>query len=405
MTWASRQRSVVIVGNGVVGASLAWELARRPDISVTVLDRDPPGTTRGSTVYAPGFVGVFNESPVLTALARESVRVYEEACPAPGFVRAGGLEVAYTAAGWFALERRIAAARRAGLPAEPLDPAQAVAAVPELVDPDRCVGAAYFAADAVAHPPTLLAALRDRAAEAGARFAHEGPVLCVELRDGRAVGVRTASGHRPADDVVIAAGVWSPAVAATAGIRLPLTPVAHPYVYGPARPRQSALRPFVRWPERHVYGRDHGDRLGIGTYEHMPQPVAGPELGADARRPWLGDVFDRPVGEALNLLPPQHRFAPEERVNGVFAVTADNLPLLGPAGAVPGLWIATALWITHAAGAARWLATLMTGGAPPAGIEELRPDRFAGLPPDDVTARALASYCDIYAQRPASPVT
>lgn len=47
---------------------------------------------------------------------------------------------------------------------------------------------------------------------------------------------------------------------------------------------------------------------------------------------------------------------PEHRLNGVFAMTPDNLPLLGPVADVPGLWVAEAIWVTYAAGAADALA-------------------------------------------------
>jgi len=192
-------------------------------------------------------------------------------------------------------------------------------------------------------------------------------------------------------------------VAALAGQVLPLTPVAHPFLYGPLHdvPLRSSGpvgSPFVRWPEHHVYARDHGDRLGLGTYDHVPQPVAVDQLGDGAEQPWPAEVFDPAVARALALLPAGHRFTPEHRLNGVFSMTADNLPLLGPSETVGGLWIAEALWVTHAAGAAQALVQLMTGTTPAVdGLDALRPDRFTGQPADELTDRALRLYRDIYA--------
>jgi glycine/D-amino acid oxidase-like deaminating enzyme len=114
--------------------------------------------------------------------------------------------------------------------------------------------------------------------------------------------------------------------------------------------------------------------------------------------PWSADAFDAAVAAAVDLLPEGGRFSPDARLNGVFAVTADNLPLLGPAAGVRGLWFAEALWVTHAAGAARELARVMAGQEPTvAGLDLLRPDRFAGRSPADLRLHALAAYNDSYA--------
>ncbi|MDQ3294446.1 MAG: FAD-dependent oxidoreductase, partial [Actinomycetota bacterium] len=115
-------------------------------------------------------------------------------------------------------------------------------------------------------------------------------------------------------------------------------------------------------------------------------------------QPWPAALFDPAVARALDLLPPDQRFAPERRVSGVFSMTADNLPLLGPIEEVRGLWAAEALWVTHAAGAARALAQMMTGTSPGIpGLEALRPGRFTGQRADDLNDRALRMYRDIYA--------
>ena len=173
----------------------------------------------------------------------------------------------------------------------------------------------------------------------------------------------TADQDLPADDVVLACGIWGQQVAALATLRVPLVPVAHPYVHGPLRAPTATGSPFVRWPEHHVYARDHGDRLGLGSYAHAPIPVDVKDFGSGAELPWRTD-FDTVIGEALALLPPRQRFDVRTRLNGVFSMTADNLPLLGPVDHAPGMWVAQALWVTHAAGAARCLAQAMTGQPP-----------------------------------------
>ncbi|WP_272475478.1 hypothetical protein [Baekduia alba] len=81
-------------------------------------------------------------------------------------------------------------------------------------------------------------------------------------------------------------------------------------------------------------------------------------------------------------------------------MTADNQPLLGPADDVEGLWVAEALWVTHAAGAARALVKTMLD-MPPAigGLGALRPGRFGGRRHDELMR---ASHC--WRQRDAGAV-
>ncbi len=382
-------REVIIVGAGIVGVSLAHALAAR-GVEVTILDRDL-GEPRGSTAYAPGFVGLYNDAPILTRLARDSAAIYDAA--GGGFRRSGGLELATSDAGAAEVERRVGAARAAGLPAKLLAPADIPAAVASFADTERVTLAGHFLDDGSADVGPLIRALRAEATARGARLLADREVTGIE-QHGRRATVRTASGERlTADDVVLAGGVWGPSLTAPTGLDLPLFPVAHPYVYGgPAATWHAG--PFVRWPEHHVYARVHGDRLGIGSYDHRPIPVGQDELADGARLAWRED-FDPVIASARRLLRPEARFTPERHINGIFAMTPDNLPFLGRHPEMENVRIAQALWITHAAGATRMLAdAMLDGGDLP---RELDPTRFAGADPTALRENALRLYRDIYA--------
>ncbi|WJS92315.1 NAD(P)/FAD-dependent oxidoreductase [Microbacterium testaceum] len=376
---------VVIVGAGIVGVSVACALAGR-GVAVTVLDRDG-GKQRGSTAFAPGFVGVYNDAPVLTELARASVDVYREL---PAFAPSGGLELATSSAGAETLAERVRSAQRAGLRAT-LD---APRGLPSFVDDRQVVAVARYDDDGVATPHLLRAQLRAVAESSGAQFVAPAEVVDVRPRGGGWT-VRTADGRTlTADQVVLAAGIWGPGLAGMLGRRLPLYPVAHPYVY--ARPRAPRVDPgpFVRWPEHHVYARAHGDTLGIGSYDHRPVPVAPAALDGGAGLAW-DPAFDAPIASAQSRLHPDARFTPAARVNGVFAMTPDNLPFLGPVPGAEGAWIAQAIWVTHAGGAALALSRALCGElALPAA---LACDRFEDAPAHDLETSALRLYRDIYA--------
>lgn len=381
-------REVVIVGAGIVGTALARELAAKDDVRVTVLDQ-ADGAPLGSTAFAPGFVGLYNDAPILVELARSSANVYESVGSA--FARTGGLELATTPTGLAEAERRVAAASRTGLDSQMLAPDELPASVTAFADTDRVLGGGWFPDDGVADPVPLTAELRRQAEERGARLLGGQRVVDIDVQDDLVVS--TATGERfVANDVVLAGGVWGPTLTSLVDIELPLFPVAHPYVYSADGNRFPG--PFVRWPEHHVYARVHGHRLGIGSYDHAPVPIDQPGLDGGAGLMWTED-FDPVIEKAQQLLRAPARFEPDRRINGVFAMTPDNLPFLGPHPTLPGIWVAQAIWVTHAAGAAGLLAAAMTDG--PHLPEPLAVDRFAGRDIDELSVAAYRLYRDIYA--------
>ena len=316
-------RSIVILGAGIVGSALAAYLCEQGGLMVTVLEAGPPERLIGSTGHAPGYFGVFNEVSVATELARASAVKYEQIRYGgrAGFDRVGGLEVATTPGGMADLERRATLAVEAGVPVRVLAPEQAASAAPALVDPRRCTGGLLYPHDGTTRADVITAALRERAVESGARFVYAARAIGIETHADRVTAARTATAAFPADDVVVACGIWGPAVLAVVGQILPLTPVAHPNVYGPAHGKLRGNSAFVRWPEHHVYARDHGDRFGLGTYDHNPLAVDIAARATDAEQPWVAAEFDPVVTVALDLLPAVSRFYPERRLNGVFSMT------------------------------------------------------------------------------------
>lgn len=86
-----------------------------------------------------------------------------------------------------------------------------------------------------------------------------------------------------------------------------------------------------------------------------------------------------------------------EKVGGVFSVTPDNMPLLCPVAGVEGLWMAVAIWVTHAAGCARLLEKMMLGEVYDENIgRDLDPGRFVGRSEKELEVTALRQYNDIY---------
>ncbi|MGC4191568.1 MAG: FAD-dependent oxidoreductase [Thermomicrobiales bacterium] len=237
------------------------------------------------------------------------------------------LELATSSAGVAEITRRATAARATGLQARVVDPSDAEEVLPAFVDISQVIAAAYFEDDGAAEVKQLHHTIWQQGVEHGARFLSGHEVLGINRRGQGYVLSTTGDNELEVDDIVLAGGVWGPSLAAMVDLDLPLFPVAHPYVY--AR-HDDAMKPgpIIRWPEHHVYARVHQDRLGIGSYDHTPILVDQESLANGAGIPWT-EAFEPAIAAAQLLLRREARFSPDRRINGVFAMTPDNLPFLG----------------------------------------------------------------------------
>ncbi|MEQ4303963.1 FAD-dependent oxidoreductase [Plantactinospora sp. B6F1] len=393
-------RSIVIIGAGIVGTAVAEQLSLSGDCSVTVVDRAGAGRLPGSTGHAPGFVGMIADHPIMIELARDTIRLYRrlDRGGRSAFRSTGAVEIAWTAEGCRGLLRRLEQANSADIPARLCAPDEAARLAPRMVDGARARLGLHLPLDGAADATYITAELRARARAAGARFVANADVTGIRTHGDRITGVHTPTETFPADDVVIAGGIWGPRISALAGVRLPLVPVVHPYVYASAHTGTHRAAPLVRWPDLGSYARDHGDRDGLGTSGHDPVPA--PDLTWTAEVPWSSTPLDQAIAAALQAFPDAHRWSPERRFAGVLSITPDKMPLVGRVGP-DGLWVAEAIWVTHAAGAARVLAAMMHDEQGLKAVTSaLDPARFAHLTAEDCAAAALGRYRTGVASRP-----
>jgi glycine cleavage system aminomethyltransferase T/glycine/D-amino acid oxidase-like deaminating enzyme len=415
---------VVIIGAGIVGCAVADELAARGVADVTLIERGPWPRPGGSTSHAPGLVFQTNGSETMTRFASHTLARLDGLSGVDGQPcawRVGSLEVATTPDRLDELARRWGWATGRGLDAELLEPVEAAALHP-LLEPGRILGALHVPSDAWVRPHHTAAAL---VARSGAVVVADTVVTAVESSAGAVRGVVTDRGRYPADVVVCCAGIWGPLVGALAGVTIPLQPMAHQYALtGPvpalaartaddARTGAEVRHPLLRHQGAGLYFREHGDRLGVGSYAHRPMPVEPGAIGTGtvgmpSVLPFTPDDFVASWADAVDLLPDLAGHGPVEGINGLFSFTPDGAPLLGPAPELDGFWVAEAIWITHSIGAARAVAEGICGQAPTLDLHDCDPGRFepAMTTPASVRPQAVARFVEVYdAVHPLQPPT
>ncbi|OJI99318.1 hypothetical protein ASPVEDRAFT_38744 [Aspergillus versicolor CBS 583.65] len=386
----STQKSsdIVIIGAGIFGSALAYFLSSSSDEKkITVAERSISRLT-GSTGYAPGFVGQFNESEVLTRLAVDSVREYSKV--PGGFDHVGGLEVATSSAAVENLKWRQETARARGLQAELISIQRAAEIAPDLVK-EEYVSALHFPADGTANPATVTAFFQSEAQNTGVQFL-EADVSEIRRDGDKVTGVMTSKGFIHAPRVVLATGIWAKSLC-DFDIPIPVIPVAHPYMYGEVREPKVYTSPFVRYPEHHVYVRDHGTYFGLGSYDHKPLAA---KPGGTAIGNWV-DEFDTALDRAVKLVPEKTNLRVREKFNGIFSMTPDNMPLIGEVPDVKGLYLAAGVWVTHAGGSAKFLTSLLKGEEVDVALKKaLDPTRFRGRDMESLERESLNCYNSIY---------
>ncbi|GGX87658.1 GcvT family protein [Streptomyces fructofermentans] len=406
---------MVVVGAGIVGCSLADELTALGWTDVTVLEQGPLPAPGGSTSHAPGLVFRTNPSKTLTGFARYTAEKFAslEVDGVSCFQRVGGLELATTPERLADLHRRAGHAASWGVRGEVVGAARCKELWP-LLDESAVLGGFHTPDDGLADALLAARAQTDRARSRGARFLDRHTVTGVEREGGRVTGVVTDRGTFPADHVVSAAGFWGPVVGRMAGVDVPLQPLAHQYARtlplpAPAGADAEASRPILRFQDRDLYFREHGDRLGIGSYAHRPMPVDPFEVPAydEARArdlempsslPFTEEDWAPSWEDCCSLMPALRESAVEEGFNGVFSFTPDGMPILGEARELRGFWLAEAVWVTHSAGAARAVAEWMVHGRPEADVHECDIARFEDVQrsPAYVRDRGSQQFAEVY---------
>ncbi|HEX9032565.1 MAG TPA: FAD-binding oxidoreductase [Streptosporangiaceae bacterium] len=401
-------RSVIVIGGGIVGCATAY-FAARDGMRVTLLEREHVGY--GASGRNPGFVWLHCRNPGFALdVSRAGRKLYEELLEdLPGgfeFRAKGGL-IYFTTPEQGAVMSEFVAARRAdGLQMELIDGAQ----VRKLVPPIRSdvLGASFCAEDAQINTPQVVRALAEGARREGAQVREGITVTGIEFADGRAVGVQTDQGRVDADSVVMAAGAWSRALLATAGIDLavggerlqviatdPLPPQIEPLVYGPLAAKQYALfRDLPSWDSAH-FSADYEDRHGVEVLQLVAQRANG-EVLMGCPMDYPADLDLRPTLSGLAATAraiaddfPGLASAPVSRVwAGVLPYTTDTAPVIDEAA--PGLFIASGHVFGNSAGpmTGRLITQLIAGREPEIDLSECR----FGRPLGDVGSGAPARW-------------
>ena len=380
-----RSAEVVVIGAGVIGASVAYHLAQRGCESVLVLERHrEPGA--GSTGRATGGFRAQFGSEVnvrLSLLSREKlVRFEDDLGVDPGYRPCGYLFLAGDEAQLRALRTAQGVQRAAGLEeARMVTPAE-IGEINPAVGADGLAGGVFCPTDGFIRPMRILEGYAGGAVRLGVRFEYGVECTGLELDGaGRIAAVRTPGGEVAAGAVVNAAGAWAALVAREAGLELPVVPLR----------RQVALtHPFDLLPEdmpMTIFTED-GFHLRVRDGRVMllwpDQPDPSDPFDVSVEDAWLESVFEKAVSRVPRLA--RTSIDRERCWAGLYEMSPDEHALLGRAPRIENLYLvngSSGHGVMHAPALGHLLAEIIVDGAARTlDVHALRPSRFAESEPN-----------------------
>lgn len=375
-----RTADAVIVGGGVTGCSLAFQLAGLGLKRVLVLERRFIGA--GGTGRSVGIIRQLYPTPETTQMVTRSLAVFERfgeaVAGSSGFVRSGVL-IGVGAAMRPSLEKALALQRGLGVRAEILEPSE-VGRVEPSIDPSALGAVLYEPGSGYGDPSAVTAGYAEAARKRGAVIEQGQEVTAIRRAGGRVTGVTTAAGDLiDAPIVVNAAGLWSPAVARLADVELPIIIGRHPVFvlerdpgFGPPHMVYLDLAggSYVR-PETGGFTLT-GSLVDDETQHPMDPELLGAEPGFDEAETAL-ERTSRAVPKLAEA-----RYA--RGWAGAFDITPDWMPILdeSPLG---GFFVAAGMsghGFKLAPAVGEMMAALLTGSTPPVNPAPFRLARFAG---------------------------
>ena len=376
---------VVVIGGGVVGASVLYHLTKLGWSDVMLLERSE--LTSGSTWHAAGGFHTLNGDTNMAALQGYTIRLYKEleeitgmSC---GLHHVGGVTLADNRDRFDMMLAERAKHRFMGLDTEIVGPEE-IAKIAPITNLDGIIGGLYDPLDGHLDPSGTTHAYAKAARMGGATIETHCMVRETNPRPDGTWDVVTDKGTIHAEHVVNAGGLWAREVGAMAGVYFPLHPMEHQYIVTDDIPEiynRSAEHPHVMDPAGESYLRQEGRGLCIGFYEQPCKPWAVDGTPWTFGHELLPDDFDKiadSIDFAYKRFPVLATAGVKSVIHGPFTFAPDGNPLVGPVPGLRNYWSACGVMagFSQGGGVGLTLAQWMIEGEPERDVMAMDVARF-----------------------------
>ena len=380
---------VVVIGGGVVGASVIYHLAKLGWTDVCLLERSV--LTAGSSWHAAGGIHALNADPNIAALQAYTIdllsEIEEESGHNIGLHMTGGLTMAGTPDRWEWLQSAYRIFQSIGISDCRLVTPEEAGELNPIMSTEGLLGGMWADREGYVDTTGTVHAYAIAARKRGAEYHEHTKVEALEqTRNGWRV--ITDKGVITCEHVVNAAGLWAKQVGRMAGIELPVSPLKHHYLVSDTIPLLEEIDfevPMTVDLEGFTYLRQDQKGVLLGIYEidheHWAMDGAPWDYGMELFQEQT-DRIEEELILGFNRYPCLQEVGVKTWVNGAFTFSPDGNPLVGPVPGKPGYWSACAVMagFLQGGGVGKSLAEWMIHGEPEAdvyGMDVARYGKFA----------------------------
>lgn len=239
-----KKAGIVIIGGGVVGASVAYHLTARGAKDVLILERESE-QGKGSTGKATGGVRAQFETEInirMSLYSLEFFKKWEFDCE---YEPRGYLFFATSDNGFDYLKRNVETQKSLGVKAVEIVDAQTISRICPILNVSDIRGGTFSAADGFINPLAVMRGFTAKALQNGAEIEFDTKVLSIETAGGKVKAVETNKGAIECEKIVLATGAWARELARTAEIDLPVAPQKRHIVWAKSQTHLPANLPMV----------------------------------------------------------------------------------------------------------------------------------------------------------------
>jgi dimethylglycine dehydrogenase len=339
---------VVVIGGGVVGASVLYHLAKFGWTDVALVERSV--LTAGSSWHAAGGIHALNADPTMAALQAYTIdllsEIEKESGQNIGLHMTGGITIATNPTRYEWLQSAYRTFQSIGIDDCYMMTPDEVKAKCPIMDTKGVIAGLWADRDGYLDTTGTVHAYAGAAKKRGAEVIEHNRVLELNQRADGSWDVVTEKGTIHAEHVVNAGGLWAKQVGRMAGLDLPVSPLAHHYLVTESIPEIEALDfevPMMVDPEGFTYMRQDQKGILVGIYEinHQHWNMDG--------APWNygfeliqedPDRIENELACSFDRYPVLQHVGIKNWVNGAFTFSPDGNPLVGPVRGLRNYWLA-----------------------------------------------------------------